>query len=93
MRTKTDWENTYQWILDTFCQAATHFDGATIFWTILDHPDHCAKQDQDLTDVREYLDIFQKKAIELNLNFIDQQNKSQIQKVLECQTWKFWQRL
>ena len=32
------------------------------------------KVKQDLTNVREYLDIFQK-FIELNLNFIDQQNK------------------
>ena len=27
----------------TFCQAKTLFDGATIFWTLLDHPDHCAR--------------------------------------------------
>ena len=30
-----------QLILDPFCQAATNFDGATIFWTLFDHPDHC----------------------------------------------------
>ena len=28
--------------LDTFCQSTTHFDGAVIFWTLLDQLDQCA---------------------------------------------------
>ena len=39
MRTKTDYD--LQLILDTFCQFTIHFDGAVIFWTLLDHLDQC----------------------------------------------------
>ena len=28
-------------------KTATHFDGAAIFWTILDHPDLCAMRSKE----------------------------------------------
>ena len=47
------------------------------------------KVKQDLTNVREYLDIFQKFIVKLQFYWPAKQIT--LQKGLECQTWKFWQ--